>query len=212
MLGLQNATRTDQSLIRLLLDHVPNSAAALFDRDLRVICAGGELLPALSSGTDVQGKLVSELFNPDRADMVTRWFMSALHGETMSTTWPLQERLLYITVRPIRCTQAEPQPLGAVIVHDVQSISSAQTDELREEHKRASVMKDFELMQTKARVIERILHEFRNPLASVASSADILNKYGDAMPSEKRRDHVNRIGSEVHRLASILDDILTLFS
>ena len=138
--------------------------------------------------------------------------MSALQGESMTTTWPLQERLLYITVRPIRSTQADNQPLGAVIVHDVQSISSAQTDELREEHKRASIMKDLELMQTKARIIERILHEFRNPLATVASSADILNKYGDSMPSEKRRDHVNRISSEVHRLASILDDILTLFS
>lgn len=213
MLGLQSTTRTNQTALRLLLNHLPHSAAALFDRDLRIVCAGGELMPALGVSAELEGMLVSELFEPDRADLVTRWFMSALQGETMHTTWPFKEdRLLSITVRPVRGAKLDNEPFGMVVVQDIQPLTSVQTNELREEHKRVSVMKDLELMQTKARIIERILHEFRNPLASVASSADILDKYGDSMPSEKRREHVERISDEVHRLAGILDDILTLFA
>lgn len=213
MLGLHGTPRTDQALLRLLLNHLPHCAAAIFDRDLRIVCAGGELLPALGVTADIEGKYVSELFEPDRADLVTRWFMSALQGEAMHTTWPFnEERLLSITVRPVRGAKGDNQPLGAVIVQTVQPVSSAQTNELREEHKRASMLKDLELMQTKARIIERILHEFRNPLATVASSAELLRAYGDAMPDEKRNEHVERISSEAHRLAHILDDILTLFS
>lgn len=212
MLGLQSSTRTDHTLLRLLLNHLPHSAAAMFDRDLRIIVAGGEMLPILMPNADIQGKQVSELFEADRADLVTRWFIAALQGDTTQVTWPLNERLLSITVRPVRGAHIDNQPVGAVIVQDVKAMTSAHTDELREEHRRASVMKDLELMQTKARVIERILHEFRNPLASVASSADILDKYSDTMPSEKRREHVERISADAHRLAGILDDILTLLS
>lgn len=212
MLGLHSTTRVDNALLRLLLNHLPHSAAALFNRDLRLICVGGELLPALGLGPDTEGRLVSELFDPESADRMTRWFMGALQGETMHTTWPIGDRLLNITVQPVRGTNVESQPIGVCIVQDLQALTEAQTNALREEHERASVMKDLELMQTKARVIERILHEFRNPLASVASSADILNKYGDSMPDEKRHEHTERISSDAHRLADILDDILTLLS
>ena len=212
MLGLHNTPRVDHSLLRLLLNHLPHSAAALFNRDLRFICAGGELLPALGLKSEVEGRLVSELFDPEAADRLTRWCMQALQGETMHTTWPIGDRLLNITIQPVHSTKVESQPIGVCIVQDLQALTEAQTNELREEHKRASVLKDLELMQTKARVIERILHEFRNPLASVASSADILREYGDSMPEEKRHEHVARISNDAHRLAGILDDILTLLA
>ena len=212
MLGLHNTSRVEHSLLRLLLNHLPHSAAALFNRDLRFICVGGELLPALGLGPDTEGRLVSELFDPETADRMTRWFMGALQGETMHTTWPVSDKLLNITVQPVRGTNVEAQPIGVCIVQDLQALTEVQTNALREEHARASVLKDLELMQTKARVIERILHEFRNPLASVASSADILSKYGNTMPDEKRQEHVERIGSDAHRLADILDDILTLLA
>jgi signal transduction histidine kinase len=212
MLGLQNTIRADQSLLRLLLNHLPHCAAALFDRDLRIVCAGGELLSTFGFGPDTEGRLVTEIFNPERAEMLTHWFVTALQGETMNTTWPYADKVLNIKVRPVRGASIGTQPLGVCIVQDLQALTAAQADELREEHNRASVLKDLELMQTKARVIERILHEFRNPLASVASSADILNKYGDSIPDEKRQEHIERIIGEAHRLAGILDDILTLFS
>ena len=212
MLGLQNTSRVEQSFLRLLLNHLPHSAAALFDRDLRFICVGGELLPALGLGADTEGRLVSELFDPETADRMTRWFISALQGETMHTTWPIGDKLLNITVQPVRGANVNSQPVGVCIVQDMQALTEAQAEELRAEHMRACVLKDLDLMQTKARVIERILHEFRNPLASVASSADILTQYGDSMPDEKRHEHIERISSDAHRLADILDDILTLLT
>lgn len=211
MMGLLNSTRSEQTLLRLLFSHLPHSAAALFDKDLRLICVGGELLPAIGIQPESEGRLLTEVFEPEPADMLTHWFVAALRGETMHTTWPYDERLLNITVRPVH-GGLDGQPLGVCIVQDIQALTAAQASELREEHQRASVLKDLELMQTKARVIERILHEFRNPLATVASSADILGQYGDAMPEDKRREHIARINGGARRVAAILDDILTLFA
>jgi signal transduction histidine kinase len=211
MTGLTTSTRSEPTLLRLLFNNLPNSAAALFDRDLRIVCAGGDLLPGIGITPEAEGRTVAELFDPERADMLTHWFMPALQGQTVVTTWPYADKLLNITVRPV-INGAGAMPLGVVIVQDLKALTGAQADELREEHQRASVRKDLELMQTKARLIERILHEFRNPLASVASSADILTQYGDSMPAEKRHQHVTRISGEAHRLAEILDDILTLLA
>jgi len=51
-------------------------------------------------------------------------------------------------------------------------------------------------------------HEFRTPLSSILSSANLLEKYIDL--NEKTIKHVNRIKSSVKNLTEILNDFLSL--
>lgn len=211
MFAVNKPVRAEQSLFHLLLNNLPNSAAALFDDSLRIVIAGGELLPSLELGADIEGRHVAELFSAPETDLITRWFAAALNGVPTVMAWPWRDKLLNITIRRVTAEGVKPV-LGIVAVQDLRALTAEQSARLDEEYERATVTKDLEVMQTKARLIERILHEFRNPLAAAGSSAELLDSYGDAMPAEKRRKHVRIINAEVHRLAAILDDILTLLS
>ena len=160
----------------------------------------------LKSRRKVRNRDAADLLGVSEAELLARWLATALSGQPLTTTWLLGEKMLSVTVRRV---QAYGTPsYAAMFVQEMQAPSAAQQDEPQ----RATVVKDLETAQIRARLIERILHEFRNPLAAVASSAEILERYGQSMTNDRREKHVARIGEEIHRLSEILDNILTLFS
>ncbi len=66
------------------------------------------------------------------------------------------------------------------------------------------------LSKLKSQFISVASHEFRTPLTAIAGSAELLNKYAERLPPEKRRELLQRILTGVHRLTDIIDDTLTL--
>jgi PAS domain S-box-containing protein len=67
-----------------------------------------------------------------------------------------------------------------------------------------------ELRDLKSRFISMTSHEFRTPLAVIASSASILNDFGDRLNEEKKRYHLNCIQTYVKLTTQLLDNILLL--
>lgn len=67
-----------------------------------------------------------------------------------------------------------------------------------------------ELNTLKARFISMVSHEFRNPLANILSSSELLKFYGDNLPEEKKQRHIDKIQNQVQKLIELLDDVLTL--
>ncbi|MBX3006770.1 MAG: PAS domain S-box protein [Melioribacteraceae bacterium] len=67
-----------------------------------------------------------------------------------------------------------------------------------------------ELNELKTKFISTTSHEFRTPLTSVLSSAELLKIYGRKWPDEKFNRHTDKIISSVDTLTRMLDDILTI--
>src|ERR1035437_9098000 len=67
-----------------------------------------------------------------------------------------------------------------------------------------------ELNELKSRFISMASHEFRTPLASILSSAYLLEKYNVLETGEKRLNHINKIKNSVQGLNEILMDFLSL--
>jgi len=67
-----------------------------------------------------------------------------------------------------------------------------------------------ELNELKSRFISMASHEFRTPLTWIASSAGILEDYGDRLQSEKKQKHFSRIQSSVQYMTQLLNDVLTI--
>ncbi len=60
----------------------------------------------------------------------------------------------------------------------------------------------------KSRLIAMISHDFRNPLAAILSSADLIKNYEDRMTPARRHQYLDRINGSVHLLLQMLDDLM----
>ncbi|MFK8105464.1 MAG: PAS domain S-box protein [Saprospiraceae bacterium] len=86
------------------------------------------------------------------------------------------------------------------------------TQELQESETKLKIAltKEMELGELKSRFVSMASHEFRTPLSSILSSANLLGRYDQTAQQDKRMKHVNRIESSVKNLTVILNDFLSL--
>lgn len=75
---------------------------------------------------------------------------------------------------------------------------------------RAALQKEKELSELKSRFVSMASHEFRTPLSTILSSADLIEAYTREDQQSKRERHTARIKSAVANLTSILNDFLSL--
>ncbi len=73
-----------------------------------------------------------------------------------------------------------------------------------------SLEKEKELGELKSRFVSMASHEFRTPLTTVLSSANLIAKYKDADQQAAREKHIERIRKSVENLTTILNDFLSL--
>ena len=73
-----------------------------------------------------------------------------------------------------------------------------------------SLEKEKELGELKSRFVSMASHEFRTPLTTVLSSANLLAKYSESDQQEAREKHIKRIRKSVQNLTNILNDFLSL--
>ncbi|MFT4668375.1 MAG: PAS domain S-box-containing protein [Paraglaciecola sp.] len=73
-----------------------------------------------------------------------------------------------------------------------------------------SLNKEIELGELKSRFVSMASHEFRTPLSSILSSAELIQMYVEANKLEKIAKNSNRIKSSVRNLIGILNDFLSL--
>ncbi|MEQ8676635.1 MAG: PAS domain S-box protein [Aggregatilineales bacterium] len=79
-----------------------------------------------------------------------------------------------------------------------------------EDELRVALAKEKELSELKSRFVSMVSHEYRTPLAVILASTDIMINYADRLTDERKTDHLLKIQGQVHRLVSLLEDVLTL--
>ncbi len=73
-----------------------------------------------------------------------------------------------------------------------------------------TLQKERELSELKSRFVSMTSHEFRSPLTTIQSSAELLERYRHRFSEEKQLTHLHRIQTAVERMTQMLDDILVL--
>ncbi|NER29074.1 MAG: hybrid sensor histidine kinase/response regulator [Symploca sp. SIO1C4] len=75
---------------------------------------------------------------------------------------------------------------------------------------RQALVQEQELNEFKSRIITTISHEYRTPLTTINSSAELLELYRHKWPQEKQLNHLQRIQRKVKHLTSLVNDVLFL--
>ncbi|HYF04485.1 MAG TPA: PAS domain-containing sensor histidine kinase [Patescibacteria group bacterium] len=78
-----------------------------------------------------------------------------------------------------------------------------------EEQLGMAVEKEQHFTAMKANFVTIASHEFRTPLSTIISSAEILEHYNDKLSDEKKRIHLAKIQSAAKLISSILEEVLT---
>ena len=67
-----------------------------------------------------------------------------------------------------------------------------------------------ELNELKSRFVSMTSHEFRTPLATILSSAELLRYYSDRLPKEEKDEVLGSIDTAVMRMTHMLESILVI--
>jgi signal transduction histidine kinase len=75
--------------------------------------------------------------------------------------------------------------------------------------KQGALKKEVQLNELKSQFISTASHEFLTPLTTIATSAELIEKYIEVKDEGKQKNHLSKIQSSVFHLKSIFSDFLT---
>lgn len=79
-----------------------------------------------------------------------------------------------------------------------------------EEDIRNALNQERELNELKSRFVAMTSHEFRTPLATILSSAELLEHYGHKWDDTRKLKHLHQIQQSVEHMTGLLNDVLLL--
>ncbi len=79
-----------------------------------------------------------------------------------------------------------------------------------EEDIRNALAKERELSELKSRFVAMTSHEFRTPLSTILSSAELLEYYGHKWDDTRKLKHLRQIQQSVEHMVGLLNDVLLL--
>lgn len=95
---------------------------------------------------------------------------------------------------------------------DLEKRVAGRTEELAHANRKLadSLRIEKELSELRANFVSLVSHEFRTPLEIILTSSDILDRYLDKLPDEKREHHLRTIHESVKRMSGMMEDVLLL--
>lgn len=93
------------------------------------------------------------------------------------------------------------------IAQDITERKNAEREHVESERLRLALEKERELGDVRRGLMTTVSHEFRTPLATIQSSSEILKRYFDRMPQDRRMEKLDDITNQVRRLTEMVDDI-----
>jgi PAS domain S-box-containing protein len=205
----EQATQLERARIDLMLQSA-SDAVISFDADGRISYLNPAAEQLFGVGLAAVGAQVAALLPDER--------VQRLVATPPGSSDALRDRLLEGPAAELRVVDAAGQARtlelaltsyrtegewhASAFLHDVTARRRA------EEEIRASLQRQEQLNKLRSQFVAVTSHEFRTPLAAIQSSAEILERYGERLPAEEKREVLAGIGKAVERMTRMIERVL----
>ena len=199
----EDALRSSHATNRALLIAIPDWMFRIKSNGTIVNFHDPKLYPLPLPTTDFIGKCLSDVLSADVADLLMTCIQQALHtNEVQIIEYQLQldNRLIDYEARIAVSSSEEVM----TIIRDITERKQAEAEI------RNALEREKELNELKSRFVSVASHEFRTPLATILSSAQLIEHYSHKWDEEKKVTHLQRIQTAVRHMTDLLNDVLLI--
>lgn len=190
--------RQSRDLYRFLVQHLPNTAVYLFDRNTLHVIADD----VVSERGPVDGLTLWQVFPDDIAMVLAPFYKAVFEGNALRTEQSFRSRTYRITFLPILGDNGEVE-LGMAVFFDV-SEEKARTNALENQtHDLERSNRDLEQFANVAS------HELKSPLRRIASFADLIAEEHEGLLSDSADEYIGHILEGVRSLSEVIESLLT---
>jgi PAS domain S-box-containing protein len=192
-----------QKVYTTIARNYPNGTITILDSGFNYVFVEGKGLsdlgidPRFLLGTNYLKRL-----RPELRELTEKHLQKVLLGDPRSFEIEFSDHCFLIDAVPIKEKDAVNSIL--MIETNITHLKQAEQEMLKALHK------EKELGEMKTRFVSMASHEFRTPLSTINSSADLISRYNDNGNVGKVQDHVQKIRKNIAHLNQILNDFLSL--
>lgn len=198
-LALQSSLATNRALIEAL----PDLMFRLSSDGVFVNYKAGKGNNLLIPASEFLGKNIYEVMPPEVAEPILNCIKQALAtGDVQIFEYErvVERKIFYCEARI--AVSAENEVMA--IVRDITERKQAEAEI------RNALETERQLSELKSRFVTMTSHEFRTPLTTILSSAELLEDFGANWSLEKQHQHLHRIQSNVKHMTQLLEDVMLI--
>ncbi len=200
----QEALEQRQKLLNAMAGNFPDGIIGVINRNFQYVFVGGSELKKL--GHDIKDWIGHSLFDkisPEANANAAPFLDKVFAGESVRFELEVKNNIYSVSAVPMM-PQDNLTTRALVVIQNITERKKAEEETLR------ALMKQKELNELKSKFVTVASHEFRTPLGTILSSADLVTQYVQRGDLENTQKHIARIKSSVNNLTSILNEFLSL--
>jgi PAS domain S-box-containing protein len=200
----QESLEQRQKLLNAMAGNFPDGIIGVINRNLQYVFVGGSELKRL--GHDIKDWIGHELFDkisPEANAKAAPFLNQVFAGEPVRFELEVRHNIYSVSAVPMM-PEDHLTTRALVVIQNITDRKKAEEETLR------ALMKQKELNELKSKFVSVASHEFRTPLGTILSSADLVAQYVQRGDAENTQKHIARIKSSVNNLTSILNEFLSL--
>jgi len=200
----QESLEQRQRLLNAMAGNFPDGIIGVINRNLRYVFVGGSELKKL--GHEIKEWIGQELFDKVSSsanEFAGPFLKRVFNGESVNFEVEVNSNMYSVSAVPL-LPEDDVTTRALVVIQNITDRKKAQDETLR------ALMKHKELNELKSKFVTVASHEFRTPLGTILSSADLVNQYYQRGDSGNMLKHITRIKSSVNNLTGILNEFLSL--
>jgi PAS domain S-box-containing protein len=210
---LENELRASEEHLRLITDNMHDLIIQCDAQD-RILYTGPSCFPLLGyKPEEMIGHFAHEFVSPDALDKI----VPALQQITRQVlTYGIIEARMrhanghYVDVETTGrfFYDSNANYTGGIFVaRDITARKQMQNLLAEQQMLRTSIEKEQELSKLKTRMMERIAHEFRTPLATIQVATETVIHYYDRLTPQKREEKSVTVKNQIWQITDMLDQI-----